>query len=288
MAFPPEGLQPLLDGDIIRYEVGYAAETGWRHITEDPSPENLPPFDFVRELLHQRIDTIAYNCRTTLPPKIYMTEGRTFRYDVAKKKPYKGTRSSKKPWHFDNLTTYLRDVLGAQIVTGIEADDQLAIDHVSSNGTTILCSRDKDLKQIPGWFYSWELGQQPSFGPLLITKEGSLEFTPAIPEKKRPAKLTGTGYKWFCAQCLIGDPTDNIPGLPGCGPVEAYKRLTEGIWEGDAFQASQLTRVLVDSYTEHYGPTWEQELTEQGRLTWLVRRLNEDRTPVLWEIGMTE
>lgn len=248
---------------------------------------DTPPWDFVKDVLDQRIDTILFHTKSNTYT-IYLTSGVTFRYALAKKKPYKATRQAKKPWHFDNLTAYMRDVLGASVCTYLEADDAMAIDHVSSNGTTILCSRDKDCRQIPGRYFSWELGQQPSFGPTLITKEGSLEFTPANAEKKRPAKLSGTGFKWFCAQVLMGDGVDNIPGLPGCGPVEAHKRLTEGIWEGDAFQASQLTRVLVDAYTERYGPKWEEELEEQGRLTWLVRRLNPDGTPQLWSIGLDE
>jgi hypothetical protein len=274
-----------VDGDIIRYELGYAAEAGWKAKTHT---EDVPPFSYVRELLEQRLADICFACRTTETPRLFFTTGRTFRFDIAKKKPYKGTRIEKKPFHYDNLTVYLRDILGAEEVTDIEADDRLAIEHTASNGQTILVSRDKDLKQVPGWFYSWELNLQPSWGPALITKEGSLKFTPADLERKRPAKLTGTGLAWFYAQVLMGDPTDNIPGLPNTGPVAAYEML-HGRTPTEQLDAVQ------EAYMTYYGPGpgmvepyWLEQLEEQGRLCWLTRRLNEDGSPQLWEMELTE
>lgn len=269
----PTNLQPLLDGDILRYELGFAAETGWKAVTEDP--EAIPPFDYVQDMLHQRIDGIKAMLHTTKDPIIYITEGRTFRDEIAQRKPYKGTRKENKPWHYSNLTAYLTGALGARVVSYIEADDALTIDHVSSRGTTVLCSRDKDLKQVPGFFYSWELGKQPSFGPALIDPIGGV----AISENRK--KLTGTGLSFFYAQVLTGDTVDNIPGLPGCGPVQALE-LLENKSPDDMLEA------VTEAYREHYGPTWEEELLEQGRLCWMTRRLNGDRTPVLWEIGMIE
>ena len=284
----PVGLQPLLDGDIIRYELGFAAETGWRAITNDS--EALPPFSYVADLLHDRIDTIKRNVFTEKDPIFYITKGRTIRYDIAKRKPYKAQRVENKPFHFDNLTAYLVHMLGARVIEYIEADDALAIDHIASNGTTILCSRDKDLKQVPGWFYSWELGKQGSFGPINIDLPGTLTLS------DDHKKLSGTGYSWFLAQCLIGDSADNTPGLPKCGPVQAYQLLTEaarmaqeraeGI-PGREVASAQL-QAVYDAYSAFYGPSWEQELLEQGQLHWLIRRLGQDGKPQLWELGMIE
>jgi hypothetical protein len=279
----PENLQPLVDGDIIRYELGFAAEAGWKAMNR----EGLPSFDYVQELLHLRLNTIKNNLNTNKEPQLYYTTGRTFRFDIAKKKPYKGTRKENKPWHFDNLTMYLRDVLGAHEVTGIEADDRLALDHVASNGTTVLCSRDKDLRQVPGWFHSWELGRQPSFGPELITKEGWIKLSA---DRK---SIKGTGLAFFYAQVLTGDATDNIPGLPNTGPVAAFE-LLEGKTSQEQLEA------VCEAYKASYGPDapgpeygqeWSyarKQLEEQGRLCWLTRRLNEDGTPELWQIGMEE
>lgn len=264
-------LQPLVDGDILRYEIGFAAETGWKATVGDP--DAIPPFEYVRELLLSRLETIKDQCRTHLDPKIFLTQGHTFRYDLAKRRPYKGQRVENKPWHFANLTVYLTDVLDAQVVTEIEADDALTLAHLASDGTTILCSRDKDLKQVPGWFYSWELGGQPSFGPNQISHEGSISLSPTT------RKLTGTGLAFFYAQVLMGDPADNIPGLPNCGPVRAYSLLAEKT-------PDEMLEAVKDAYIEEYGiDEYEKELLEQGRLLWMTRRMIDGK-PELWEIGM--
>jgi len=144
--------------------------------------------------------------------------------------------------------------------------------------STIICSRDKDLRQVPGWQYSWELGKQPEFGPEMIDKLGYLKFD------NQKKKLTGTGLSFFFAQCLMGDSTDNIPGLPGCGPVAAYDdlRINDG--------AQDMLDVVQHMYCSHYGSyvDGDRELLEQGRLLWMVRRMNDDGSPQLWELGMEE
>lgn len=272
----------LLDGDILRYEIGFAAEVGWKHIVEDE--EELPPWDYVKDILHQRINYIEEECKAD-GWELYLTEGPTFREEIAVTKPYKGTRPDSKPWHFNNLSVYMKDVLGAKVVTGIEADDALTIDHLKDK-ETILCSRDKDLRQVPGWFYSWELGAQPSFGPVEISKVGSLELS----ETSKPKKLIGTGFAFFCAQVLMGDPVDNIPGLSKCGPVAAYNILHQ-VLEGGGDEDQQcidLFELTADAYSGTYGPGWDEHLLEQGRLVWMIRKLHEDGSPVLWELGMTE
>lgn len=268
-------MKALIDGDILRYETGFAAETGWRAITEDP--EALPPFDYVKDMLELKLLHIVEDAGSQ-EYEIFMTEGKTFRYDLAVTKPYKGSRKENKPWHYKNLTVYMRDVLPTQIVTGIEADDALAIEHLDPSQETILCSRDKDLRQVPGRFYSWELGAQPSWGPVEITQIGHLMLDR---DGKQP-KLTGSGFAFFCAQCLTGDPVDNIPGLPKCGPVKAYTCLCEEVTVEDYLMA------VEHEYREHYGLGWEDHLLEQGRLLWMTRRLHQDGSPVLWELGMIE
>ena len=268
-------MKPLIDADILRYEIGFGAETGWQTEGE------IPPWPYVEEMLHARIAKICFDVEATEGPVLYITEGRTFRFDIAKRKPYKGTRKEHKPWHFNNLTVYLKDVLNCEVVTEVEADDAMAIRHMGPE-ETIICSRDKDLKQLPGPYYSWELGRQPSFGPEVITKEGGLSLSD---DKK---SLSGTGLSFFYAQMLIGDKSDNIPGLPGVGPVKAFEILEEG-----RLPIREQEKCMMEAYQNYYieGPgdgDWHEECLEQGRLCWMSRRLHEDGSPVLWEIGMTE
>lgn len=278
----PENLQPYLDFDIIRYECGFASEAGWKMKTGQEG--EVPPWSFVADVLHLRLENIKTACKTDKDPILYYTSGHTFRYDVAKRKPYKGQRRENKPYHFDNLTVYGRDILGAKEITGIEADDALSIDHCNSNGTSILVSRDKDLKQCRGFFYGWELYLQPSIGPLYIDTVGELELSP------KNDKIVGTGEAFFWSQVLTGDTADNTPGLPKCGPVAAYGLLnpiTASYRAGNIDEATclaQLEKVVQRAYKEVYGATWKEEMQEQVTLHWLVRSLNEDGSPCLREV----
>ena len=263
-------MRALVDADILLYEVGHAAEVGWKS-------GDLPSFDYVLEILNQRLDRIVWGSGAD-NFTLFITEGKTFRYDLAKKKPYKGNRKSEKPYHFNNLKVYMRDVLDAEIVSYIEADDAMAIAQIKSKNPedTIIVSRDKDLKQVPGYFYSWEMGAQPEFGPELITKEGD-----GLSLSKKRDKIIGTGLPFFYSQVLTGDVSDNIPGLPGCGAVAAMNIL------GDASVDAMLSSIC-DEYRSHYGASWEEELLEQGRLCFMTRRLHIDGKPVLWEIEMED
>lgn len=280
-------MRALIDGDILRYEIGFAAETGWRAIKDDP--EALPPFDYVRDMLNQRIGYVkgAASCHQHT---LYLTEGPTFRYDIATVKPYKGNRKDNKPWHFDNLTVYMRDILNAVTVTGIEADDAMAIEQLRVKGEdedeTVICSRDKDLRQVPGRFYSWELGRQPAYGPLHVTRLGHLSYDAA------KTKLSGSGYAFFAAQVLMGDTADNIPGLPKMGPKGAADiliPLMPGIYKTDETTIpAELEAAVAEAYDNVYGSEGEARMEEQAKLCWIVRRLNEDGSPVVWQKGTYE
>lgn len=260
----PRNLQPLLDADVLRYEIAYAAETGWQTEGE------IPPFEYVEKLLLSRIAQIKHACNTDKDPILFLSEGRCFRDKIAHTKPYKGTRKSDKPWHYNNLTVYFKDVMGAVMCKGIEADDELAIQHVSK-ADTILISRDKDLRQVPGWQYGWELGSQPSFGPELITKNGNIYLD-------EMGNLRGTGLAFFYAQVLMGDRVDNVPGCKGVGPEKAYRALA-------SMGTRSMLEAVIGLYRKVYGNKWKQHLTEQGRLLWMSRRMSNGY-PVMWKVGM--
>lgn len=270
-------MKALVDGDILRYEIGFAAETGWRAITG--SDQALPPFDYVENLLLTRLGNICALAGAD-EYELFVTEGETIRFRIATIKPYKGTRKENKPWHFNNLSVYMKGVLNATVVTEIEADDAMAM---ASNDDTIICSRDKDLRQIPGWVYSWEIGKQPSFGPRKIDWIGDLSLSDG-----KPRKLAGHGLAFFFAQVLTGDTVDNIPGLPKCGPVAAYEMLKPLIEEhiSDTGKAEVMERIVSEAYEEFYGNEWEEQLLEQGQLCWMIRRFDEDGKPELWSPGI--
>lgn len=267
-------MKALVDGDILRYEVGFAAQTAWRHLTE--REDEMPPWDFVREMLDQRLSHIQGQAEAD-EYLIYLTEGKTFREEIAKTKPYKGNRVDNKPPHFKNLSAVLTYSEPAVVVKGIEADDAMTLTALADPDNTIICSRDKDLRQVPVNIYGWEMGNQPSFGPERVTVDGDLQWDS---DRK---KLSGTGLAFFAAQLLMGDPVDNIPGIPRLGQKGAYDLLHMAVGDNDA-----LFQIVEDTYQAKVGDGWEDYLLEQGRLLWMTRKLNEDGTPVLWERGMRE
>lgn len=260
----------LLDSDILLYEIGFAAEASWKHA----GMEGVPPFDKAEELLEQRVANIM--AVTNADKALFFFTGKTnFRTSIARRKPYK-ERPGNKPFHYYNLKAYIKGKYEYEEREGFEADDLMALKQTSlgCSDASIICTRDKDLKQVGGWCYSWELGQQAQFGPFFVDGYGSIEIS------EDGKKIRGTGDRFFLSQCLTGDVTDSIPGLPKCGPVKAFNTLqgTQTYEEG--------LEVVREAYRNFYGSIikGDAELVEQARLLWLVRELNEDGSPKMWEM----
>lgn len=264
--------QCLIDGDVLLYEIGFAAETAWKHAS--PNSDDPPPWDFVEELLHRRIADIEFVCESTLPSLFFLTGNDNFRNALAKRTPYK-QRPSHKPYHYKNIKAFIQGSMECRIQDGLEADDLMSIEQTLRGDETIICTRDKDLRSVDGWHYGWELGEQPSFGPFRVDGYGAIHLSD---DRK---KITGYGLKFFLSQCLTGDRVDSIPGLPKCGPVAAFERLVDTNTYEEGRQA------VLEAYSERYGDEDVYELEEQGRLLWMTRKLNEDGTPVLWDVHAT-
>jgi len=268
-------MKALIDYDILRYEVSFAAEASWRYSNPELGSDALPPWDYVEACLHNKVDKILEATGAT-DLTMYMTNGPTFRDQVAVSKPYKGTRTNVKPFHFKNLSVYGPTTWDCKEERGLEADDLMAIEHTKDPDNTVICSRDKDLRQVPGWLYSWEVGRQAEFGPTYIEEAGSLDWD----QKKN--KLIGTGYLFFCAQMIMGDSADNIPGLPGQGPKAAWTLLN------GSRKPKIMLGTMRDAYSSRYKGDydWKDYLKEQAQLLWLVRSYNPDNTPdtLAWEL----
>lgn len=272
---------PLIDADVLRYEIGFAAEVGWKAIKEQKGLEgdDPPPFDYVAELLDGRIQEICNKVEATTEPILFLTGKNNFREKIAKKKVYKGTRPGKKPWHYNNLTAYMIGKYHARVIEGMEADDAICIEQTSNLFNdelnhefphTIICTRDKDLRQCPGWHFGWELANQPQFGPLFVSAEevGHIELV--------KGEVKGYGSKFFYAQLIVGDKVDNIPGIPGKGAVAALEAL------GNTNTLEEMEEAVVALYKAHYGDVWREEMREQAQLLWMVRELDEEGNPVMW------
>jgi len=277
----------LIDSDVLVYEIGFSSQ-----FTDEESGELvILDFDKVAEMLDQRIREIEEECWSTEPSTLYLTNDPTlnkmlnrhnkahglppveykenFRVALSVSKPYKGQRKQEKPFHRDNIRAYMLSKYDVVVANGLEADDLLAVHQtIAPPLSTIICTRDKDLRMVQGMHYGWPCGAQPQFGPKQVDGVGELTL--------HNGKLKGTGMRFFYSQLITGDSVDNIPGLPRGGPVLAYGLLAEAEDEPTMYER------VTSKYKEKLGDGWETYFEEQVNLLHMVTELNEDGTPVLW------
>lgn len=238
----------LLDGDVLAYRCGFAAQhkeyrvfvlpewgalfTSRRKKEAEEWLENLKNDEdwshaYMEE--HEHTEPLEHTLHTakmiinrTLEDtdaeeyKIYLSGPTNFRDEVATIQEYKGNRKdARKPTHLEDIRNYLMQRHKAILVEGIEADDQISIDARKINANqgrlAVVCSVDKDLKQIPGLHYNFATKEHD-----YVTEEEALVF--------------------LYTQILTGDPVDHIQGIKGIGPKKAAKILNgakqeEEMWE---------------------------------------------------------
>lgn len=276
----------LTDGDIFRYEIGSCGQ----YIDEDSGETIIREWDFVQKLLDDKISQIYEATMSDGEPVIYLTNSEAFtsyvnkrnrlfdreplvykpnfREAVATVKPYKGQRKKEKPHYFHDIGHYLYENYNVRLANGIEADDLLCIDASLDPENSVICSRDKDLRQMNCWHYGWECGKQPEFPMEYVEGVGHIEQNDA---KK---KVEGTGMRFFYSQMITGDTVDNIPGIPGKGYKAAYKALYE------ATSVAECKAIVVGMYKDKYGEEARERFTEQARLLFMVRELDEGGEPI--------
>jgi len=150
----------------------------------------------------------------------FLTQGKCFRYGVAKNRPYKGNRKyGDKPIIFPAIKEYLKQKWGCTFITQLEADDLVSIYH---NKNTVICSPDKDvLYQNIGSHYNYGKAE------IIIVN-----------------KLDAERFLW--KQVLMGDSTDGIEGLPKVGPKTADKLL-------ELVQPVDMPSFVLNKYVEKFG-----------------------------------
>ena len=275
----------LIDADVLRYEVGSVGQK----YDKDTGEYDIRGWDFVLNVFDERIRTICDGAGGDNDPILFLTGDRTthriysksrsrtddfvvptfapnFREALANGKVYKGTRKQDKPFHWINLTAHILSQPSVVVAVGCEADDLVAIHHTLNPDGSIICTRDKDLRMVPGWHYGWECGKQPELGPVKYDDLGEIRLV----QTKSGNKIVGGGFAFFCSQLLTGDVVDNIGGLKGYGPVKTFKLLENCTSMGDYFSA------VRNAYHELVPDNPEEALREQCNLLWIVRELNPD------------
>lgn len=240
--------------------MSFAAEAFWKHLHAEKGEEveSEPPWEICERMCHERIDWIVQESGASGPPLLFFTGSKNFRNYVAVTYPYKAERNVK-PFHYKNVRAYLKSAYSWKEYDGLEADDLIGIYMTQSPGTYICCTRDKDLRAIPGWHYGWEVGKQPAFGPELVDEIGRLELS------SNRKKVIGTGAKFFHYQMLLGDSTDTIEGLPGYGVVKAFNTINS------TSTLTEMEEAVAGAYKASYGLNWLDRMRETGRLLQMTR-----------------
>lgn len=275
-----------VDGDVIRYRAGYAAEHTIYHVsikgpdgkqerhTFDGAKEyqfflkekELGPLDFMleTEVVVEDESAAVYNARSIISSiasdlqvdeenelTVYLSGPSNYRLQIAKTKPYKGNRDpARKPVHVGAITDFIHRRYNVRVSDGQEADDDMGIAHYSMWGvdptSTVIATIDKDLNTVPGLHYNF-------------VSRRSYNVTPA------------EAVKFFWTQMVSGDTVDNVPGVPGYGAAKAEKYLAEF----DGTDEAALREHVRALYVQSYGDSAEEVMKEMGQLLYIRKRPDE-------------
>lgn len=188
----------LIDMDLVCYRCAASAEND--------------EFEIVVYRMNELLDNILTKVNAT-EYKAFLTGEDNFRKTIYPE--YKANRKQPKPKHLEAAQFYAVKELNAEAEYGLEADDLLGINQTDE---TIICSLDKDLLQVPGHHFQWGIGTAKYEKPDTFLLQSEKE-----------------GMRLFYEQCIKGDPTDNIKGIPKMGKVRAAKELEDCHTEQEMF-----------------------------------------------------
>ena len=161
---------------------------------------------------------------------------------------YKGQRPPT-PDVVKEMKQYLLDHSNAEVAPeGLEADDLMAILQTKD---TVICTIDKDLLQVEGWHYQWELRGTSVNGKEWVKEARFFEQT----------ELEGT--RLFYEQCLKGDASDNVKGVSGIGEGKAKKLLA------NCNSEIEFVNVCLESYSS------EEEFLMNAQCLYILRSLDD-------------
>jgi len=226
-------MQALLDLDIFIFRAAAASEN------EDLDIAIARMNDSIQGCL-DRVGATSY--------RGFISGENNYRYKINPE--YKANRKDKADprWRQDLKAHAIREWSG-EVTFDIEADDALGI---NQHEGSIIVSIDKDLRQIPGLHYSFELSGVSVLGKSWTRPE---EFV-TVNEFD--------GNRFFYSQLLIGDKADNIIGIGGIGPVKAERAL------GGCETVSEMFDIVRDMYDD------DDRLMMNARCLWICRKKEDD------------
>jgi hypothetical protein len=272
-----DNIQVLVDGDIIAYRcaatcdgvhylIGGERFGYMKDAKAFADKKGLPNAEIQKEYEPEPLDSALHNCGVMMEKirgyylyerklnpiiKTFMSAPTNFRHDLYPE--YKANRKEvRRPHWLKECKQHLKDQFGAFEYKGYEADDLIAMtcNAMRDDKIVSIASCDKDFTQCGG--HNVE----------------QYDFTTG----KMWCVSEDEAVKYFYKQILIGDSTDNIPGLHRVGSQTAIKMLEGATEERDLYN-----RVVV-TYQEKEGLTTEDAVAAvqlRGSLLYLLRQENE-------------
>ena len=228
----------LVDADYVDYKCCASAEEDFDF--GDDVIVVTSKFSDAYRCVKRELNKLAQNF---FDPEIilFFSDSRNFRKTIQPE--YKGHRNRKKPCGYKRVINALRQEYEVIVLPTLEADDALGI-YATANPGNVICSPDKDMRQIPGTLFD-------------MKEEMSVTLEEAD--------------QWHLIQTLAGDQTDGYSGVPGIGVKRAVALFEEKgyTWKTvlEAFAAKDLS---------------EDVALENARLARILRCTDYDNAPILW------
>ena len=220
-------MQALIDQDLLCYRCAASAQNDDLNIA-------LYRIDELLDNILNKTGATSY--------RAFLTGPNNFRKQIYPE--YKANRVSPKPKHLRDLQDYSLEKLSAEFAPeSLEADDALAIYQTDD---TIICSLDKDLLQVAGKHFSWEINGKGWTRPDTFLEQTELE-----------------GLRLFYKQCLKGDTSDNVKGIEGLGEKKATKLLA------DCSSNIEMFNQVRDLYGN------DDEFIMNASVLWILRSLDD-------------
>ena len=233
----------LIDADFIVYKSCAAneSEIDWG----DDVITVTSRFSEAYDMVERELSGIANNLGCFDDSILFFSDSINFRKTIDPN--YKGHRNRKKPCGYRRVINQLKNDYQVVVLPTLEADDAMGI-YATKEPGHIICSPDKDMRQIPGDLYDMSTG--------VVTVDAE------------------EGRRWHLIQTLAGDQTDGYAGVPGIGIKRA-----EALFEKEGYTWTTVVNAFAEKEMD------ESVALQNARLAKILQCTNYDFTnqePRLW------
>ena len=233
----------LVDADYVVYKACAGAETeiDWGDDVILVTSKFSEAYANVKRDLLKIINNFLWDVPELI---LFVSDSVNFRKSI--QPAYKGHRQRKKPCGYKRVINQLKTEYEVILMPTLEADDALGI-YATDNPGNVICSPDKDMRQIPGRLF--DMSEMMN-----VEKE--------------------EGEKWHLVQTLAGDQTDGYAGVPGIGVKRAI-----ALFEEKGYSWKTVVEAFADKDLS------EEVALENARLAKILTASDYDfdkQQPILW------